>query len=87
MRIADRAWDPMVEMAAHGNIASRSDLEVGAKALEAGLWGASRNVAINLPGIEDEAYRQTVAAEAETLASRAAAKRDEVLAALATRKQ
>jgi formiminotetrahydrofolate cyclodeaminase len=44
-------------------------------------------VAINLPGIEDEAYRQTVAAEAETLASRAAAKRDEVLAALAQRKE
>ena len=57
MRIADRAWDAMVEMAAHGNPASRSDLEVGAKALETGIWGASRNVAINLPGIEDEAYR------------------------------
>jgi glutamate formiminotransferase/formiminotetrahydrofolate cyclodeaminase len=87
MRIADRAWEPMVEMAAHGNIASRSDLEVGAKALETGLWGASRNVAINLPGIEDEEYRQKAADEAETLASRAAAKRDEILAALAARKE
>jgi glutamate formiminotransferase/formiminotetrahydrofolate cyclodeaminase len=86
MRIADRAWDAMVEMAAHGNIASRSDLEVGAKALEAGSWGASRNVAINLPGIEDETYRQATADEAKVLASRAAAKRDEVLAALAARK-
>ena len=85
MRLGDRAWDAMVEMAAHGNAASRSDLEVGARALEAGIWGASRNVAINLPGIEDEAYRQEAASEAESLAERAAAKRDEVLAALAQR--
>ena len=40
MRTADRCWDAMAEMAAHGNPASRSDLEVGAKALEAGIWGA-----------------------------------------------
>ncbi len=86
MRIADRGWDAMVEMAAHSNIASRSDLEVGAKALETGIWGASRNVAINLPGIEDEAYRKEAAVEAESLADRAAAKRDEVQAALAPHK-
>jgi len=87
MRIADRAWDAMLKMAAHGNVASRSDLEVGAKALETGIWGASRNVAINLPGIEDEAYRKTAADESDALASRAAQKRDEVLAAFATRKE
>jgi glutamate formiminotransferase/formiminotetrahydrofolate cyclodeaminase len=85
MRIADRCWDAMVEMAAHGNPASRSDLEVGAKALEAGIWGASRNVAINLPSIEDEVFRRGVSGEAETLASRAAARRDAVLAALVAR--
>lgn len=85
MRIGDRAWDAMVEMASHGNVASRSDLEVGAKALEAGLWGASRNVAINLPGIEDEAYRKEAGAEADALAERAVTKRDEVLAVLARR--
>ncbi len=87
MRLADGAWAAMVEMAAHGNIASRSDLEVGAKALEAGIWGASRNVAINLRGIEDEAYRKSAAEEAESLATRAAARRDEVLAALAAREE
>ncbi len=86
MRIGDRSWDAMVEMAAHGNIASRSDLEVAAKALEAGVWGASRNVAINLPGIEDEAYRKETGTESESLAARAAAKRDEVLAVLAARR-
>jgi glutamate formiminotransferase/formiminotetrahydrofolate cyclodeaminase len=85
MRLADHAWDAMVEMAVHGNVASRSDLEVGAKTLEAGIWGASRNVAINLPGIDDEEYRRAAAEEAETLATRAAAKRDEVLATFASR--
>jgi glutamate formiminotransferase/formiminotetrahydrofolate cyclodeaminase len=85
MRTADRCWEPMVEMAAHGNPASRSDLEVGAKALEAGIWGASRNVAINLPGIEDEALRKATAEEAQALAARAGRMRDEVLAVLAAR--
>ena len=85
MRTADRCWEAMVEMAAHGNPASRSDLEVGAKALEAGIWGAFRNVAINLPGIEDEAFRRATAEEAEALAARAALMRDKVLKALAAR--
>ena len=61
MRMGDRCWEAMVEMARHGNPASRSDLEVGARALEAGIWGAYRNVPINLPGIEDEAFRQATA--------------------------
>ncbi|HEX9187804.1 MAG TPA: glutamate formimidoyltransferase [Vicinamibacteria bacterium] len=85
MRTGDRCWEAMKEMAAHGNPASRSDLEVGARALETGIWGAFRNVAVNLPGIEDEAFRRAVADEAEALAARAAAMRDEVLRVLAGR--
>ena len=85
MRTADRCWEAMAEMAAHGNPASRSDLEVGAKALEAGIWGASRNVAINLPGIEDEAFRRAAEEKAQALATRAAAMRDKVLEAIAAR--
>jgi glutamate formiminotransferase / formiminotetrahydrofolate cyclodeaminase len=79
MRAADACWDAMVEMAAHGNPASRSDLEVGAKLLEAGIWGAARNVAINLPQIEDEPFRRTTLAESDALAARAAEMRDRVL--------
>jgi glutamate formiminotransferase/formiminotetrahydrofolate cyclodeaminase len=85
MRTADACWEAMGEMAAHGNLASRSDLEVGAKALEAGIWGAFRNVATNLPGIEDEAFRRETAEEAEALAARAALLRDRVLKVLAAR--
>jgi len=85
LRIGDRCWDAMVEMAAHGNIASRSDLEVGARALETGMWGAARNVAINLPEIADEAYRAAAGAEADRLTARAREKVGEVLAALEKR--
>jgi len=85
MRTADGCWDAMVEMAREGNFASRSDLEVGAKALEAGIWGASRNVAVNLPGIEDEAFRRATGEEADRLAARAVTMREQVLAKLAER--
>jgi glutamate formiminotransferase/formiminotetrahydrofolate cyclodeaminase len=85
LRVGDGCWEAMVEMARHGNIASRSDLEVGAKALEAGLWGASRNVVINLAGISDEAFRTAAAAEAEAIAQRARHGLDAVVTILASR--
>jgi len=85
LRLADGCWDAMVEMARHGNVASRSDLEVGAKALEAGIWGASRNVHINLPEVTDETFRNRAGAEAEALAQRARQRLEEVLAILAGR--
>jgi glutamate formiminotransferase/formiminotetrahydrofolate cyclodeaminase len=79
MRAADGAWDALVEMADHGNPASRSDLEVGARALELGVWGAHRNVLINLGDIEDDLFRRRAAAEAEGFLVRA---RDRVAAVL-----
>jgi glutamate formiminotransferase/formiminotetrahydrofolate cyclodeaminase len=87
MRTADRCWEALAEMAREGNFASRSDLEVGAGALELGIWGASRNVAINLPGIEDEAFRRATSGESEELVARARAMRERVLAALAERRE
>jgi glutamate formiminotransferase/formiminotetrahydrofolate cyclodeaminase len=85
MRLADRCWESMVEMAEHGNIASKSDLEVGARALETGIWGASRNVVINLKDVRDAAFRAAAEAEAEALAARARDKLAETLAALGRR--
>lgn len=81
MRLVDGSWEAMVEMAAHGNPASRSDLEVGARALELGVWGAHRNVLINLGDVEDELYRRRAAAEAEAFVARAREKSAAVLAA------
>ncbi|NIM47790.1 MAG: glutamate formimidoyltransferase [Gemmatimonadales bacterium] len=85
MRVADRCWEPMVEMAQHGNIALRSDLEVGAKALETGIWGAHKNVLINLGDVEDASYRTRVKEEADEMVSRAEQKLGEVLAVLQKR--
>jgi glutamate formiminotransferase/formiminotetrahydrofolate cyclodeaminase len=73
-------------LARHGNIASWSDIVVGARALEVGIWGAYQNVLINLEGIRDEAFRDEILAQAEALAARAAARKDEVLAILAQRR-
>ncbi|MBI3931966.1 MAG: glutamate formimidoyltransferase [Acidobacteria bacterium] len=85
MRLADGCWDALVGMAAHGNVASRSDLEVGAKALETGIWGAWKNVLINLRDVEDETFRTRTTDEAQALAARARAKLDEVLDVLEKR--
>ena len=86
MRLADRCWEAMIEMAEHGNFASRSDLEVGAKALEAGIWGAGRNVLVNLGDLEDQAFVAATRTEADGLAKRAAAKLGELLAVLERRR-
>lgn len=82
MRIADGCWDPMIALAAHINVAMRSDLEVGARALETGIWGCCRNVLINLDDIDDEAFCERTRREAEALAERAAGKAREVLEVL-----
>ncbi len=85
MRLGDGCWMAMLEMAEHGNFASRSDLEVGAKALETGIWGAGKNVLVNLPGIDDAGYRERAAAEVEALSKRARTQLDQLLAVLARR--
>jgi glutamate formiminotransferase/formiminotetrahydrofolate cyclodeaminase len=71
MRIADSAWDMMLEVAMFGNIASKSDVEVGAKSLETGIWGAHKNVLINLKDIQDETYQEKILNEANILLQRA----------------
>lgn len=86
MRAADRAWSAMRETAHHGNLASRSDLEVGARLLEVGTWGAWRNVLINLGPIRDDAFKSRTRDEADALAQRAREACAEVLAILEKRK-
>ena len=85
MRAADACWEPVLELARHGNVASRSDLEVAARCLEAGIWGACRNVLINLPEVEDQAFASGARAEADGLADRAAELSARVLQVLSSR--
>lgn len=50
-------WKPMLELAKHGNTSCISDLQVAAKALETGVFGAYFNVLINLREIKDEEFK------------------------------
>jgi glutamate formiminotransferase/formiminotetrahydrofolate cyclodeaminase len=71
MTIADSCWEYMLKMAKDGNISSKSDLEVGAKSLETGIWGAYKNVLINLVNIEDEAYKNEMTSKGEEIVKNA----------------
>ena len=82
MKIADGAWDALCEVARYGNPASWSDVEVGAKALETGIWGAYKNVMINMTDITDEAFKKAIFKEASALVDRAKEKCAQVLALL-----
>ncbi|MCO5250519.1 MAG: glutamate formimidoyltransferase [Candidatus Kapabacteria bacterium] len=86
MRFADSAWEAMLETAKYGNISSKSDIEVGAKALETGIWGAWRNVMINMDGIKDAEFKAIKTKEADELVQRASLKSKEIIDLLAARK-
>lgn len=85
MKISDSCWEWMVKVAKDGNISSKSDLEVGAKSLETGIWGAHKNVLINLPTIEDEKFKKEINAEAEKILNNSSKKFKEVCDVLSKR--
>jgi len=86
MKLADAAWDAMAGIAKYGNIASKSDIEVGAKAMETGIWGAYKNVMINMAGITDEKFKKDTIKLAEDMKTRAEAQLKKVLKVLEDRK-
>ncbi|MCK5542904.1 MAG: glutamate formimidoyltransferase [Desulfobacterales bacterium] len=79
MRTANSAWDAMEQTALYGNIASKSDIEVGARALEVGIWGAYKNVMINMTDIKDEKYKKETIQIAEDIKNRAKTMCDKTL--------
>jgi glutamate formiminotransferase / formiminotetrahydrofolate cyclodeaminase len=80
MRLGDSVWDSLAIVARYGNPASASDVQVGARALETGIWGAWQNVLINLRNIDDHEYIEAIRSEADVLATRAACRCQEILA-------
>ena len=60
----------MFQLAKLGNISSSSDLAVGAKSLQTGIWGAMKNVEINLPSINDKKYKDKILNEANEITDR-----------------
>jgi len=79
MRLGDKTWSALVEVARYGNPASKSDTQVGAKALETGIWGAYQNVLINMQDIEDNSYRKITLSEAADIMRRANRKCAEII--------
>ncbi|MBF0203882.1 MAG: cyclodeaminase/cyclohydrolase family protein [Desulfamplus sp.] len=82
MRLGDSAWNALCEVAKYGNPASKSDIQVGARALETGIWGAFQNVCINMKDIEDKNYKTAILEEAEAIVERANVKCLEILSIL-----
>ncbi|KAL7646113.1 UNVERIFIED_CONTAM: hypothetical protein RMT77_003014 [Armadillidium vulgare] len=60
-------WPFVHEAAEVGNINCKSDLEVGARCLDTGVYGAYRNVCINLENFPDESEKQKLFEEAKNL--------------------
>lgn len=85
MRLGDQAWDAMCEAARYCSMGFKSDVQVGARALEAGIWGAYQNVLINLEGVKDQAFKDAILQEARAMDRRAVEKCAEVLSNLEER--
>lgn len=57
---ANKAWPAFKRVAEIGNENCISDLQVGARALETGVWGAYYNVMTNLKDVKDEDFKVKV---------------------------
>ncbi|KAK8378970.1 hypothetical protein O3P69_009596 [Scylla paramamosain] len=71
LKAIDQTWEPLVEMATVGNMNCRSDLQVGARCLEAGAWGAYYNVLVNLDNLLEGPERNSYLTQAEDLLQKA----------------
>ena len=85
MRLADQAWEAMCEAARYSSMGFKSDVQVGARALETGIWGAYQNVLINLDDIKNQEFKDATLKEAGAINQRATDKCAEVLAILELR--
>ena len=85
MRIGDAIWPDMHQLAEHGNMSSVSDLEAGARCLELGIWGAWRNVVVNMGDIDEGQWKTDVMEEAQHIVDRAQAESKKVLDTLEQR--
>ena len=72
MTLGDKAWDAMLGVAQYGNIASRSDVALGARALEVGIWAAYRTLINNMDDINDPEYRKKIMEKAGVIRDRSA---------------
>jgi glutamate formiminotransferase/formiminotetrahydrofolate cyclodeaminase len=70
-RTLDSLWDAMEKMATLGNPNCLSDVQVGVKCVETGIWGARCNVLINCDSLVDTVTKKQLVQEANSLYKRA----------------
>ncbi|KAL8587067.1 hypothetical protein ACOMHN_023457 [Nucella lapillus] len=64
-RVANSLWPSLKELSTMGNINCKSDLQVGVRVLETGVWGAYYNVLTNLKDVKDGEFKTKVRTEIE----------------------
>jgi len=82
MRLSAAALEQAKTVAAHGQRAAASDVGVAVALLRAGVRGARLNIEINVGGVSDAAYVDTVTKETVRVSDAAARAADETDAAL-----
>uniref|UniRef100_A0A250Y9C7 Formimidoyltransferase-cyclodeaminase n=1 Tax=Castor canadensis TaxID=51338 RepID=A0A250Y9C7_CASCN len=80
-------WPALQELALCGNLACRSDLQVAAKALEMGVFGAYFNVLINLRDVTDDVFKDQIRQRVSSLLQEAKTQVALVLDSLETRQE
>nr|XP_004669489.2 formimidoyltransferase-cyclodeaminase [Jaculus jaculus] len=80
-------WPVLQELALCGNLACRSDLQVAAKALETGVFGAYFNVLINLKDITDDVFKEKIHLQVSSLLQEAKTQATLVLSSLEARQE
>ncbi|KAF6118711.1 formimidoyltransferase cyclodeaminase [Phyllostomus discolor] len=80
-------WPALQELALCVNLACRSDLQVAAKALETGMFGAYFNVLINLKDISDDKFKDQIHQRVSRLLQDAKTQAKQVLDRLEERRE
>ncbi|XP_036921070.1 formimidoyltransferase-cyclodeaminase isoform X5 [Sturnira hondurensis] len=80
-------WPALRELALCVNLACRSDLQVAAKALETGMFGAYFNVLTNLKDISDDKFKDQVSQRISSLLQEAKTQAELVLNRLGERQE
>ncbi|KAL1771869.1 formimidoyltransferase-cyclodeaminase [Sigmodon hispidus] len=90
LKLADtvsQLWPVLKELALYGNLACLSDLQVAAKALETGVFGAYFNVLINLKDMTDDVFKEKMRHRISSLLQEAKTQAALVLDSLEARKE
>lgn len=80
MQTAYEAYDLIETMVKEGNPNSITDAGVGALCIHTAIEGAALNVFINLGGIEDASFNETLKAKVAELRSHSSKRKDEIIA-------